>query len=1036
MTTLKGFRCWTAESVRSTVYSDIGALPSDADALFLAAHTPMVLSHLSGVEIAEGDGSERDVLRALRAGLGDANRNTLIAVTGESGAGKSHVVRWVHAHWPADLANCHVLYVPRAVQTIRDLLRSIVDGLPTAGGSELLARVENAVAGTSPEQLRDRLLEETRFALTWTLETEQGHPNETNDERNVRIERNMLLGEPDANGKRRHGLADLLQVTKVNETLLQPGGTLDVIVNSLLDKVSRRDTVEFQRSDLPLGKPGVRSAVAKFDELAELWDIVSHEPQQALEVLNQAVQRGLSAAIGLRAPDGENLDDLFREARQTLRRQGRELVLLFEDLAQFGLIGGELYDQLATQPDEDMAPLRAVFAVTDGPFKKIVRTVGTRITHQFAVSEDALPQREAFIARYLNLVRLGNDRVDALWRRADRDDDTWLPNACDSGPDGAPCPMRSRCHAGFGAVEIDGLGQVGLYPYNEAALKRALERPTTPDKPRTPRSDINECVSDTLIEAYAHLGRGTFPHERAFTRFDHQHKLPKSALLNGRTGEEGDRYFRAAVLWGAEQHPNSVVLEAFGLADKSGSDPVEQARPVVVAKPVSRTQAGAVPTNSPPQKPSLPSPLQSLFQWETGSQLSERDVKMYRPILYTLVLMRLDLERDLVHRRSSGLIDDLFGNYFKQTSFYFGPDAYGQRAGEGSITFTLERCSEDVNVLAAAKWYVDHGHWDRYSGNWDWPRGLEPHDLMLSLETRLDDWAEQVRAGFLAKVRVKELARAAVGVRAIALMCCGEDPRNLTTLRDALAEAVTLDIADGWEDAAVAARALLDHHVLTDIVAGFASARQGTGEPQLLDFVTLETDLHDAVTTPTAFLESVAEDMQAIAPQLAKDAKGLLTAIQQSGAEFMESVIEAQATLADTLEGAKPRAVVAPAEELARQAVKSGFFRPADGKNAFLSALEVLRSTPDRLPLTWRPSAGVDFLDSAVRVQSWAGATIRAAVAMRVVRDAVARTEEECRRNTPESSDVEELEQRVRTELDNLSQSLQALSNEAGAVDV
>ncbi|MFC4145775.1 AAA family ATPase [Micromonospora mangrovi] len=131
--TMKGFRCWTNADVRQTVYSDIGALPIDAGAVFLAAHTPMVVSHRRGEQLP-GDGSdERQVLGALQAHIGDPDRNTLIAVTGESGAGKSHVVRWVNAHLDPS-PRYHVLYVPRAVQTIRDLLRRIVAGLPGSGG--------------------------------------------------------------------------------------------------------------------------------------------------------------------------------------------------------------------------------------------------------------------------------------------------------------------------------------------------------------------------------------------------------------------------------------------------------------------------------------------------------------------------------------------------------------------------------------------------------------------------------------------------------------------------------------------------------------------------------------------------------------------------------------------------------------------------------------------------------------------------------------------------------------------------------------
>src|SRR5437763_1686474 len=108
---MQKFRCWTAQSVRETVFSDIGAQPRDTDALFMAAHTPMELEHRLGGEVPGGGSGARRVLNALRSSFGDPYRNTLIAVTGSSGVGKSHVVRWVHANLRKPDPTFHVLYV-------------------------------------------------------------------------------------------------------------------------------------------------------------------------------------------------------------------------------------------------------------------------------------------------------------------------------------------------------------------------------------------------------------------------------------------------------------------------------------------------------------------------------------------------------------------------------------------------------------------------------------------------------------------------------------------------------------------------------------------------------------------------------------------------------------------------------------------------------------------------------------------------------------------------------------------------------------
>jgi len=92
------FTCWSAASVGETVFTDIGALSRSTDAVFLAAHTPARVTHLRGPqEIAGVGGGEAQVLDALLADVSTYPSNTLIAVTGNSGTGKSHIVRWVYA---------------------------------------------------------------------------------------------------------------------------------------------------------------------------------------------------------------------------------------------------------------------------------------------------------------------------------------------------------------------------------------------------------------------------------------------------------------------------------------------------------------------------------------------------------------------------------------------------------------------------------------------------------------------------------------------------------------------------------------------------------------------------------------------------------------------------------------------------------------------------------------------------------------------------------------------------------------------------
>ena len=110
------FRCWTASRVQESVFGDIAQLGLDADAVFLAAHTSLEIRHTKGVHV-ETETPEQEVLYSLTASFGLPSKNTVIAVTGASGSGKSHLVRWLRANLSDTDARYHLIYVPRELAT-------------------------------------------------------------------------------------------------------------------------------------------------------------------------------------------------------------------------------------------------------------------------------------------------------------------------------------------------------------------------------------------------------------------------------------------------------------------------------------------------------------------------------------------------------------------------------------------------------------------------------------------------------------------------------------------------------------------------------------------------------------------------------------------------------------------------------------------------------------------------------------------------------------------------------------------------------
>ena len=1009
--TMQGFRCWSAQSVADTVYSDIGLLTENADALFLAAHSPIELEHRKGAELGLASSGEAKVLDALTRQIGIADRNTLVAVTGNSGSGKSHVVRWVRAHLPDDDPRYRLLYVPRAVQTLRELLRRIIEGLPGAEGGDLMKQVDSAFTGVRPGQFQDRLVFEIKYALRWTMDDFAApEDGETPEEAERRRELNEILGFRDDEVGRKDGLADLLEIPAFSGVLLRPDGNLRQLVESYFNETSRRDDNEevFTKDDLPLRTPGISRELRSNRDLLELWQIIARKPEDALLLLEGALRIALPRATGLRRTDGETLDSLFRKSRKALRKQNQELVLIFEDLAMFGLVDGELYDQFSTGPGEELAPLRVLFAITDAPYARLVQTVQTRIEHEFRVGASALAKPTEFVTRYLNLVRVGRQRTQKLWsqRPSGSADDQWMANSCDTREEGRPCRHRDECHASFGMVKVEGLGDVGLYPYNHAALERARTR--LGESP-TPRAALDSCLLTVLPEADGHIEQGTYPHEGTRRNFDFRVSTPRDTLLQQHPSVDPERMYRALVIWGNERPLASGISDAFSL---EASD--------------------APPRPEPPSPPQSPGPgtgplenrLLPLFQWRNNELLPEDEANLLRDALRAFTFDRLQLDEQRIHiysDRGKAMLDNLFN----RTSFEI-EGSRGRVAGADSIRFKLTRCAEDMRILVATRWFRDHGHFDISQAKWLWPEGYDPGQLMLELEDRLDSWASDVRARLLELTGGSHLARQAVGMRALALAASGQSISEISTVPDALLmpSRHVKAASPAWQAVDLAASKIVRNLNASDYVGQFAAVRQGdTGDAQLVDPRELEQAIRQFLAEPEISLQELANSTSD--PSLAQHAQQLLNALSAAAVQEASSAAETSTELSRLLEGQTPAAVAEAAFSIADSAKNAGFFRPTDQWRKFSDAIDVI-STHE----------GFEALDlgndtaQLVRHQSSIRANRHLCEALIFVKDAMDLTRQECERPGGAVVDLSQLRAKVQQQLDELNALVDAIARQ------
>jgi hypothetical protein len=307
---------------------------------------------------------------------------------------------------------------------------------------------------------------------------------------------------------------------------------------------------------------------------------------------------------------------------------------------------------------------------------------------------------------------------------------------------------------------------------------------------------------------------------------------------------------------------------------------------------------------------------------------------------------------------------------------------------------------------------------------------------MLSLESRLDQWAEAVRQSFRNRVRGRGLARAAIGVRAVALLATGVTPDRLRTVDNVLstnAPSSTQSTTTWGSVDRAAQKALRQAPAAEDWVGEFASVRQGdTGAAQLVDAADLEKGLQETLKSPAAFLRHTLQEFNDVAPELAISARELLSSIQQASPAHVREVITAIETLAESLEGEHAQSVARSAQEVGRQALTNQFFRPDNGWGRFSEAVQILESLPE-LPLDWRRKNQEEDEEEALAIQPWAREAVAGAEALEVVRQSLEATSRECLRSDAAGGDLNQLRQDVQNKLGQIEQYLQTLSTtEAG----
>lgn len=702
------------------------------DAVLLAAHEPMPLKVREVGTGAEQARTEGELLEAFLAPADDGSA-VVVAITGDSGVGKSHMIRWLHAQLQRHLQRDRlvIVLVPKTA-SLRQVVELMLTPLEGQEYGRLRQELGRATDTLNPEAASRMLATALTIELKarekqWIAELRAG----TTNDRSLR-ERALHA----------RGLQTVLFQGETFDYWLQP--VLLRIVGQALNGGSESSSGDARRF-----VPGDLAVPPNFDittvsREAQVYiqhlqgndgagaSVAARVLQDELDAALRSVFR-FSEALGQRT-----LEEIVNDIRARLLKDGKELVLLIEDFAALAGIQETLLSLMISESDHGghrvRAPLRTALAVTDGflPSRQTILTRAKRewvIPNMGASEEDVIQRLTRMAGRYLNAARWGVAALREQFRASQEQDlNEWVR------------PFNPELEEEE-QEQLDAFGKASghpLFPLSPLAVSALARREMTVDGKLlfNPRKFINAVLRDVLLKRDAQVN-SQFPPPN-FKGATLKTNADLELRSQGRDAGVRDRLVPALAIWAGDPRNLSDspavargVFAAFGLPWPFGAASAPPPPPAIPG----RTQSPSPPSPpSPPLQQLGTSGMEhDLEAWATGP-LTQARANRLRTVLATALGLRMDWNS---LRMAYGQIrKEFFWLPFVQVGNPTGTPKFVIAPEVRPIPATVRR------ALAALD------RWDVNGGSWDY---LGAEDDYAYAQALLDQLEQQARAYFVQK---------------------------------------------------------------------------------------------------------------------------------------------------------------------------------------------------------------------------------------------------------------------------------------------
>ena len=629
----------TLESINDCIVSEA---ETASDAVLMAAHQPVPLVTSVVNSQVEEEAKELDLLNTLL----DPNipeGYLLVPVSGSSGVGKSHVIRWLAAQLTRDsrAKNMHVIRVPKHAN-LRKVVELILEPLKGDGRySEASDDLQKSMQEVSAAQTAVLLSANLRILLE--------------EKYNSLLEHLRNSGQP-AEGDRlsashAKGLPQLFDdaifqdhFRGIFEGLIQRASSGVVEDDGILpqfDKSHLKVPVELENKIDQASKP-----VQSYYRTS-----LQQRPEIALQLLNEVLDEAISRVFKLnQSSGGLTLEDLMLRIRELLHEDQKELVLLVEDFAQLAGIE-EVLLRICTEgyrsDRQNLAPMRTVLALTDGFFDRYFKrdTILTRMKKEWRVKSVIGDSSHDFainlVASYLNAARWGKTYLEDRFKNdltiEDLKSRNWVPVFGEDSENSAEA--SEELLNAFGQ-NVDG---IRLFPLSKNSIRTLSKKHGLGDTELTPRFLINNVIREVLMLRPAFERQRFPPRSLGVPRLNAEIASWMSRVTM--EDSEIERYRTLIGYWGGDPRNESelanipgAIFGAFGLRT------LDEISDLPKPNPIGPVRGSVAPAPAPvdPSTGKVEAWARKLEDWVDGETLAQRDANIIRSILKTALIDRIE----------------------------------------------------------------------------------------------------------------------------------------------------------------------------------------------------------------------------------------------------------------------------------------------------------------------------------------------------------------------------------------------------------